>query len=167
MAKAFASRVLRAAMTLLCVSREPVDLAHKATSSIAAAIACWLCNTKVSTSVAAMLASILSGMVVILARVATEWRLPGLSNTQGYLVALFGFVAPDGVSDFLRAGLRRGRQTTMLMLLPFADFIGKLLDQFNNVTSKHIAQVVNLDDVQSSNPSFNVAYEGLWASQRG
>lgn len=40
MADAFLSRVSSAVMALSCVSGEPVALAHKATSSIAAASAC-------------------------------------------------------------------------------------------------------------------------------
>jgi len=39
-ADAFLSMVSSAAITLSCVSDEPVDLAHKAISSIAAARAC-------------------------------------------------------------------------------------------------------------------------------
>lgn len=78
------SSVSSAVMALLCASGEPVDLAHKATSSIAAASACWLCSSKVSTSAVAMLASVLSGMVVILEWVVIECGLPGLSSKQSF-----------------------------------------------------------------------------------
>lgn len=57
MADAFLSRVSSAVMALSCVSGEPVALAHKATSSIAAASACWLWSKSVSTSAVAMLTS--------------------------------------------------------------------------------------------------------------
>ena len=65
-ADAFASRVFSAAMALSWTSGESVSLAHKATSSIAAAIACWLCSRRVNTSAVAMWASVLSGMAGVL-----------------------------------------------------------------------------------------------------
>lgn len=65
MADAFLSMVSSAAITLPCVTDEPVDLAHTAISSIAAARACWLCSNKVNASAAAMLA-LLSSMGVFL-----------------------------------------------------------------------------------------------------
>lgn len=86
MAEAFLSSVSSAVMALLCASSEPVDLAHNATSSIAAASACWLCNSKVSTSAVALLASVLSGMVVILEWVVIECWQPGLSSKRLLIV---------------------------------------------------------------------------------
>ena len=65
-ADAFASRVSSAVTAFSCTSGEPVDFAHAATSSIAAASACWLCKSKVRTSAVAMWASELSVMAVVL-----------------------------------------------------------------------------------------------------
>jgi len=57
--------VSSAAITLSCVTDEPVDRAHKVTSSIAARRACWLCRRSVRTSAVAILAWLLSGMSVV------------------------------------------------------------------------------------------------------
>lgn len=62
MADAFLSMVSSTAFTLLCAYSEPVDRAHKAISSIAAATACWLCSNRVNASAVAMFASVLSGI---------------------------------------------------------------------------------------------------------
>lgn len=66
MADAFLSMVSTAPITLPCVMGEPVDLAHKASSSIAAASACWLCSRRVNTSAVAILAWLLSVMTIVL-----------------------------------------------------------------------------------------------------
>ncbi|MNF61299.1 hypothetical protein D3C84_429380 [compost metagenome] len=68
MADAFASRVSSAVTAFPWASLEPLALAHRATSSIAAAKACWLWSRRVNTSAVAMWASVLSGMAVVL-----EW----------------------------------------------------------------------------------------------
>lgn len=65
-ADVFASRVSIAAMICSWASLEPLAFAHRATSSIAAAKASWLCNRRVSTSAVAMWASVLSGMADVL-----------------------------------------------------------------------------------------------------
>lgn len=62
MAEAFLSIVSKADMALSCTSGEPFDLTHTASSSIAAAIACWLCSRSVSASAVSMWASVLSGI---------------------------------------------------------------------------------------------------------
>ena len=64
MADAFLSMVSSAVMTFSCTSGEPVDLAHKDSSSTAAARLCWLCKRRVRTSAVEMLAWLLSGMRV-------------------------------------------------------------------------------------------------------
>lgn len=66
MADAFMSIVSSAAITLPCTTDEPDDFAHKATSSIAAASACWLCSRRVNTSAVAILAWLLSVMTIVL-----------------------------------------------------------------------------------------------------
>jgi hypothetical protein len=66
MADAFRSMVSSAATALSCAAGEPADFAHKETSSIAEAKACWLCKSKVRTSAIAIVAWLLSGMDVIL-----------------------------------------------------------------------------------------------------
>lgn len=65
MADAFLLMVSNAAIALSCTSGEPADFAHKETSSIAAARACWLCTKSVRTSAVAILAW-LSDMTVVL-----------------------------------------------------------------------------------------------------
>jgi len=64
MADAFLSMVSSAVMTFSCTSGEPVDLADKDNSSIAAASACWLCKRRVRTSAVVMLVWLLSDMRV-------------------------------------------------------------------------------------------------------
>lgn len=66
MADAFASSASIAAMACSWVSLEPLALAHRATSSIAATNAYWLCSRRVNTSAVAIWASELSGMAVVL-----------------------------------------------------------------------------------------------------
>jgi hypothetical protein len=61
MAEAFSSRVYNAVTAFSWASFEPLALAHRATSSIAAASAYWLCSRRVNTSAVAMRASVLSG----------------------------------------------------------------------------------------------------------
>lgn len=66
MADAFASRVSNAVTAFSWASLEPLAFAHRATSSIAAASACWLWRRRVSTSAVAIWVSVLSGMAVVL-----------------------------------------------------------------------------------------------------
>ena len=70
MADAFVSRVCNAVTAFSWASLEPLDLAQRAASSIAAAKACWLCSRRVSTSAVAMWVSVLSCMAVVLEGVA-------------------------------------------------------------------------------------------------
>ena len=65
-ADVFASRVSIAAMMCSWASLEPLAFAHRATSSIAATNAYWLCSRRVSTSAVAIWASALYGMAVVL-----------------------------------------------------------------------------------------------------
>ena len=61
-ADAFASRVCNAVTAFSWVSLEPLALAHRATSSIAEARACWLCSRSVRTSAIAIWTSVFSAM---------------------------------------------------------------------------------------------------------
>lgn len=65
MTDALLSMVCSEAVALSRTPGEPVELAHKAISSIAAANACWLCSSRVRTSATAMLAGV-SDMTVFL-----------------------------------------------------------------------------------------------------
>ncbi len=81
-ADAFTSRVCNAVTAFSCTSLEPLALTHRATSSIAAASACWLCSRRVSTSAVAIWASVLSGTAHFLEFVCRSRQSPCSSSDR-------------------------------------------------------------------------------------
>ena len=80
MADAFASSVSNAVTAFSWTSLDPLALTQRATSSIAAAKACWLCRRRVRTSAVAIWASVLSGMAHFLEFVCRRCQSPCSSS---------------------------------------------------------------------------------------